>query len=110
MILSTWCLELVLAALNQAPFEPIETCRLKYLTCKTVFLLLITSGRRAVARFMLQGTIHIVFQYWSHSLYEHRVPSEGLYQGQCVAAHLCASSAQSHRWCPMQTLCLQGSQ
>ena len=46
MILPTWCLELVLAALNQAPFKPIENCRLKYLTWKAV-LLAITSGRRA---------------------------------------------------------------
>ena len=47
MILPTWCLELVLAALNQASFEPIKTCHLKYLTWKTVFLLAVTSGRRA---------------------------------------------------------------
>ena len=47
MILPTWCLELVLSALNQALFEPIETCCLKYLTWKTVFLLAITSGSRA---------------------------------------------------------------
>ena len=43
LILLTWCPEMVLAALNQAPFEPIKT----YLTWKTVFLLAITSGRRA---------------------------------------------------------------
>ena len=43
----TWCLELVLASLTKAPFEPIETCRLKYLAWKTVFLLAITSGHRA---------------------------------------------------------------
>jgi len=47
MILPTWCLELVLATLSEPPFEPIRTCRLKYLTWKTVFLLAITSGRRA---------------------------------------------------------------
>ena len=47
MTLPTWCLELVLVALNQASFEPIGTCRLKYLTWKTVFLLAITSGYRA---------------------------------------------------------------
>ena len=42
-----WYLELVLAALTKALFEPIETCRLKYLTWKTAFLLAITSGHRA---------------------------------------------------------------
>ena len=47
MILPTWYLELVLAALNEAPFIPIGTCRLKYLIGKTVFLLAITSGCRA---------------------------------------------------------------
>ena len=36
-----------MAALNQAPFEPIETSCLKYLTGKTVFLLAITLGRMA---------------------------------------------------------------
>ena len=46
-ILPTWCLELVLVALNQALFEPIETCHLKYLTWKTVFPLAITSGCKA---------------------------------------------------------------
>ena len=34
MIMPTWCLGLVLAALTKAPFEPIETCHLKYLTWK----------------------------------------------------------------------------
>ena len=47
MIMPTWCLELVLVALTKALFEPIRTCHLKYLTWKTVFLLAITSGRRA---------------------------------------------------------------
>ena len=46
MILPIWCLELILAALTKALFEPSGTCRLKYLTWKTVFLLAITSGRR----------------------------------------------------------------
>ena len=47
MIMPAWCLELVLAALTQAPFEPIGTCHLKYPTWKTAFLLTISSGRRA---------------------------------------------------------------
>ena len=46
MTLPYWCLELVLVALTKVPFEPIETC-LNNLTWKTVFLLAITSGRRA---------------------------------------------------------------
>ena len=40
LIMPTWCLELVLAALTKAPFDPIETW-------KTVFLLVITSVCRA---------------------------------------------------------------
>ena len=47
MITPSWCLELVLAALTKAAFEPIMTCPLKYLTWKTAFLLAITSTRRA---------------------------------------------------------------
>ena len=47
MIRSMQCLELVLAALTKAPFEPIATCPLKYLIWKTAFLLAITSARRA---------------------------------------------------------------
>ena len=47
MITRTWCLELVLGTLGWEPFEPIMTCRLKYLTWKTMFLLTMTSGRRA---------------------------------------------------------------
>ena len=47
MITPAWCLELVLAALTKAPFEPIATCPLKYLTWKTAFLLSVTSACRA---------------------------------------------------------------
>ena len=46
VIMPTWCLELVLAARTKAPFEPIRTYHLNYLTWKTVFLLAITSGSR----------------------------------------------------------------
>ena len=42
-----WSLELVLAALAKAPFEPLNTISLKLLTWKTVFLLAISSARRA---------------------------------------------------------------
>ena len=47
MITPSWCLELVLMTLSKAPFEPIMTCPLKYLTWKTTFLLAITSAHRA---------------------------------------------------------------
>ena len=43
----SWCLGLVQAALTKALFEPIRTCCFKYLTRKTAFLVVITSGRRA---------------------------------------------------------------
>ena len=39
--------ELVLAALTKAPFEPIATCLLTYLTWKTAFLFTVTSTHRA---------------------------------------------------------------
>ena len=42
-----WSLDLVLAALKRHTFEPIRLAFLKYLTWKTVFLLAITSARRA---------------------------------------------------------------
>lgn len=42
-----WSLELVLAALAKAPFEPLDTISFKLLTWKTVFLLAVTSARRA---------------------------------------------------------------
>ena len=42
-----WSLELVLAALNQSPFFPLHICDLKHLTLRTVFLLAISSARRA---------------------------------------------------------------
>ena len=58
MITPAWCLELVLAALIRAPFEPIETCRLKYVTWKTAFLLAITSGCRASEMHALAVSLH----------------------------------------------------
>ena len=42
-----WNLELVLTSLTKAPYEPIATAPMKFLTLKTVFLLAITSARRA---------------------------------------------------------------
>ena len=41
LIMPARCLEFVLAAVTRAPFEPIGTCRLKYLTWETAFLLAI---------------------------------------------------------------------
>jgi hypothetical protein len=45
-VLPTWRLELVLAALNKGPFEPLNVADLKHLTWKAVFLVAITSARR----------------------------------------------------------------
>ncbi|XP_042332287.1 uncharacterized protein LOC121935156 [Sceloporus undulatus] len=42
-----WSLEVVLAALQSKPFEPLDTTDLRLLTWKTVFLVVITSARRA---------------------------------------------------------------
>ena len=43
-----WDLSIVLNSLRRAPFEPIGSCELKYLTLKTVFLLaLATAARRS---------------------------------------------------------------
>jgi hypothetical protein len=46
-IVPTWNLEVVLSALKRAPYEPIETTDTKSITLKTVFLIAITSARRA---------------------------------------------------------------
>ena len=63
MIMLAWCLELVLAVLTKALFEPIRTCRVKYLTWKMAFLLVITSGHRASKmNDVLQATVHMIFQ------------------------------------------------
>ncbi|XP_039386017.1 uncharacterized protein LOC120400862 [Mauremys reevesii] len=42
----TWDLNLVLTRLMSAPFEPLATCSLLYLSWKTAFLVAITSARR----------------------------------------------------------------
>ena len=44
--LPPWDLSLVLNALRKAPFEPLGSCDLKYLTFKTVFLLTFASAAR----------------------------------------------------------------
>ena len=41
-----WDLFLVLSSLRQAPYEPIQSCSLKHLFEKTVFLVSLASGRR----------------------------------------------------------------
>ena len=60
MIMPMLCLELVPAPLTKVPFKPIETCHLKYLTWKKVFLLAVTSGHRDSE---LQVAAHTVHQY-----------------------------------------------
>ena len=42
----SWNLSLVLHQLTKAPFEPLKESSLKHLTCKTVFLLALGSGKR----------------------------------------------------------------
>ena len=42
----SWNLSLVLHQLTKAPFEPLKQASLKHLTCKTVFLLALGSGKR----------------------------------------------------------------
>ena len=41
-----WDLSLVLSALKQAPFEPMESCEISYLTYKAVFLVTLAAGGR----------------------------------------------------------------
>lgn len=41
-----WNLPLVLEVLSKHPFEPLDSCSLKFLTFKTVFLIALASGRR----------------------------------------------------------------
>jgi hypothetical protein len=47
VLVPSWNLEIVLHALKAAPFEPLERASNKFLTLKTVFLVAITSARRA---------------------------------------------------------------
>ena len=49
----SWNLSLVLACLARPPFEPLQSCDLKWLTMKTVFLTLLASGSR-------RGEIHAI--------------------------------------------------
>jgi len=46
-LIPAWDLQIVLRALKKFPFEPMRTASFKYVTWKTVFLLAITSARRA---------------------------------------------------------------
>ena len=41
-----WDLSVVLTALRTAPFEPVATCSMKFLTMKLTFLLALATGRR----------------------------------------------------------------
>ena len=47
VIVPTWNLEVVLSALKRAPYHPVDQIDLKSLTLKTVFLVALTSARRA---------------------------------------------------------------
>jgi len=47
VLVPAWDLQIVLNALKRFPFEPLRTASFKFLTWKTVFLLAITSARRA---------------------------------------------------------------
>ena len=53
--LPAWDLFLVLASLREAPYEPLFSADLKSLTCKTVFLIALASGRRASEVCSLSG-------------------------------------------------------
>ncbi|MGH0126266.1 UNVERIFIED_CONTAM: hypothetical protein FKN15_027916, partial [Acipenser sinensis] len=45
-VLPEWSLDIVLEALTKAPFEPIYSIELKYLSMKTAILMAITSAKR----------------------------------------------------------------
>ena len=45
-LVPNWSLPLVLNILSKAPFEPLATASMKFVTLKTVFLIAISSGRR----------------------------------------------------------------
>ena len=48
-LVPVWSLTSVLETLASAPFEPLHSCSLKFLTLKTVFLVSLASGRRRSA-------------------------------------------------------------
>ena len=48
-LIPVWSLTSVLETLASAPFEPLHSCDLKFLTLKTVFLVSLASGRRRSA-------------------------------------------------------------
>ncbi len=62
----TWDLALVLNALKKAPFEPLDSCHLRYLTYKTVFLLTLAAGSRRgeVSALLQKGIKHDVKWTW----------------------------------------------
>ncbi len=61
-----WDLSVVLKALKSAPFEPLETCDLRFLTYKTVFLVALASGgrRSEIHALTLKGLTHGVKHEW----------------------------------------------
>ena len=56
--LPAWDLFLVLASLREVPYEPLFSSDLKSLTCKTVFLIALASGRRASEVCNFSGLAH----------------------------------------------------
>ncbi|XP_060538353.1 uncharacterized protein LOC132709245 [Pantherophis guttatus] len=60
----TWDLTLVLQDLTSAPFEPICTASLRFLTLKMAFLLAITSARRVseIAAFSIRSDLCVFYQ------------------------------------------------
>ena len=46
VIVPSWSLDIVLSALKQPPYYPLDAISLKHLTLRTVFLLAIASARR----------------------------------------------------------------
>jgi hypothetical protein len=58
--LPAWDLSVILSCLKSEPFEPLGSCDLKWLTLKTVFLILLASGKR-------RGEVHALdFSKFQH--------------------------------------------
>jgi len=71
-VVPKWNLEIVLAALKRPPYYPLNTATLKHLTQRTVFLVAITSARRASEIHALRSD---TLQFSSTSVTAHVDPS-----------------------------------
>jgi hypothetical protein len=67
-IVPSWDLHVVLQALAGAPFEPLNSASLKYLTLKTAFLLAITSAARVSELQALDSHPDLSWVVKSHAL------------------------------------------